>query len=122
MIIGLKDQVKKVLIDNPETRNSDITLTIEIWKKFYSVGDNIPVGKLYDLPREDNVKRIRAKFCEQGYSWAMPTEEKIAKQRKINADIWRKALGYKTIDKSNVMQYRVLNPDGSVDKVIDIIN
>ena len=32
----LKSQVETILKPIPETRNSDITLTIEIWKRFHS--------------------------------------------------------------------------------------
>ena len=116
MIGKLKEQVEKVLIESPETRNSDITLTIEIWKRFYpdrisksypkDESRNIGVGMvdcvdlrdLYDLPREDNIKRIRAKFCERGFKWAFPTDWKIAKGRGIQEDRWREALGYPLLE------------------------
>ena len=120
IMYNLKNQVKDILIRFPETRNSDIALTIKIWTSYYSTGDSIPVAKLYHLPREDNVKRIRAKYCELGCVWAYPTEEKIAKARKINSDKWRSALWYRTIDKSNLQEYRILNPDGSVDRIIKL--
>ncbi len=90
----LKKQVEKVLRGYPETRNSDITLTIKIWQMFYGVGRVVDVNLLYDLPREDNVKRIRAKFCEQKESWAYPTSLEVAKKRQIKEDEWRMALGY----------------------------
>jgi hypothetical protein len=93
-MIKLKEQVKKTLIEIPETRNSDITLTIEIWKRFYGVDGIMKTEQLYDLPREDNVKRIRAKFCEKGLVWAYPTDWKIAKARGINENKWRQLLGY----------------------------
>ena len=97
---NLKEQVKRVLIDNPETRNSDITLTIEIWKRFFpekTIGGEcagIRFQQLYELPREDNVKRIRANFCQKGFNWAFPTDWKIAKARGINEDKWKEVLGY----------------------------
>lgn len=100
----LKEQVKRVLMECPESRNSDITLTIEIWKRFFpekTIGGEcsaIRFKELYDLPREDNVKRIRAKFCEQGHAWAFPTEWKIAKGRGMNEDRWRQALGYPKLE------------------------
>ena len=94
MITKLKEQVKKILIENPKTRNSDITLTIEVWREFYGVRMEINLVQLYDLPREDNIKRIRAKFCEQGHFWTFPTDWKIAKGRGINEDRWRQVLGY----------------------------
>lgn len=98
MIVKLKEQVKKILIEYPETRNSDITLTIEIWKQFCNVDGILKTEQLYDLPREDNIKRIRAKFCEQGNVWAFPTEWKIAKGRGMLEDRWRQSLGYPKLE------------------------
>lgn len=96
----LKKQVEEVLRDIPESRNSDITLTIEIWKRYYPerldiharYGVSMPLRNLYDLPREDNVKRIRAQFQSAGKYF--PTSLEVVKQRKINEDNWRIALGY----------------------------
>ncbi len=90
----LKKQVEAVLKEYPETRNSDITLTTKIWQRFYGIGDTVELKKLYDLPREDNIKRIRAKFCEEKKSWAYPTSLLVAKQRKIKEEEWRGVLGY----------------------------
>ena len=95
---NLKEQVKITLMECPESRNSDITLTIEIWKRFYDIRDTVRLNQLYDLPREDNVKRIRAKFCEKGFDWAFPTEWKIAKRRGILEDEWRQTLGYPKLE------------------------
>ena len=92
---GLRGKVKMVLIEYPATRNSDIALTIAIWKMFYDVRDSeVELARLYDLPREDNVKRIRAKFCQKGFRWAYPTSLKVAKRRGIAENMWREALGY----------------------------
>jgi uncharacterized cupin superfamily protein len=109
IIKELKDQIIDVLKKNPDCRNSDITLTIEIWKNHYSKmidGDTVKLKNLYELPREDNIKRIRAKLCEEALErinsgkiigdeqYYLPTEAKIAKQRQINSALWEKALGY----------------------------
>ena len=91
---NLKLQVKSILINYPKTRNSDIALTIEIWREFYNTGMSINLVQLYDLPREDNIKRIRVQFCEKGFRWAYPTDWKIARARKINEQKWREMLGY----------------------------
>ena len=101
----LKKQVEAVLIEMPEARNSDITLTIEVWRRFYegklkyaSSGDAFPtlvsLKDLYDLPREDNIKRIRAKLNAEGRYW--PTDLKIVLARGLNEDKWREDLGYPT--------------------------
>lgn len=96
----LKDQVEAILKKYPDTRNSDIALTIAIWKEYYP--SRIKVGKtgeegiwlkdLYDLPREDNVKRVRATFNAAGQYY--PTDWKVAKGRGIEENQWRIALGY----------------------------
>ena len=105
----LRDKVEKALRKYPETRNSDITLTIAIWKMFFpgKVFDNkVNLKDLYDLPREDNIKRIRAKLQEEALyrvkmgtttgseSCFLPTNEKVAKARNIEKDLWEYSLGY----------------------------
>ena len=98
----LKEQVKYVLEHNAETRNSDITLTIEVWKTFqpYLIGFNgqqryIALEALYDLPREDNIKRIRAHFQNVKKRF-LPTELSVALKRGITEDEWRVSMGYPT--------------------------
>ena|SRR3990167_5086070 len=106
----LKRTVEDVLSDNPKTRNSDISLTIEIWKRYCSaqltyIGGEpyVALGELYGLPREDNIKRIRAALNAKGLYW--PTDWKVAKARGINEDRWRIALGYppKTFEKGKLI-------------------
>lgn len=96
----LREKIKVVLEEVPETRNSDIALMIEIWKRYYQekihgaegLGAVVRLTDLYNLPREDHVKRIRASFNAKGEF--MPTDLKVAEARGINEDRWRKALGY----------------------------
>jgi len=96
----LKEQVKTTLEEQPDTRNSDIALTIEIWKRYYSKlvpinRNNIPfirLQDLYELPNQDNIKRVRAQYNAKGRYW--PTDWKIARGRGINEDKWRVELGY----------------------------
>ena len=108
----LKNQVIETLKEQPLTRNSDIALTIAIWKKYHiektigGEGTAIRFSDMYDLPREDNIKRVRAKLQEMalkriedgtatgGEHWYLPTDEKVIAQRQINAVLWKKALGY----------------------------
>jgi len=99
----LKRQIEQVLADVPESRNSDITLTIEIWKRFYPQRirtnaqgrEGIFLDDLYDLPREDHIKRIRATFQkDKTQPRYLPTEPAVAKQRRINEDVWKKHLNY----------------------------
>lgn len=110
----LKDQVIEILKEQPATRNSNIALTIAIWRRYFpgylfkapSGESSICLKDLYELPREDNVKRVRAKLQEMalkriedgtatgGEHWYLPTDEKVIEQRQINAVLWKKALGY----------------------------
>lgn len=137
MLDNLKEQVKAVLRDSLESRNSDLTLTIEVWKRFYlnstinSEGKGIMFNELYNVPREDNIKRIRAKFSEEALKridngnlkydeiYYLPTDEKVAEQRQINSAIWQKALGYfrKTVNRQTTQLPR---PVGNLSfRVID---
>lgn len=95
-----RDMVENVLRNLPETRNSDITLLIEIWKRYYpqrikkgaSGEEGVWLRDLYDLPREDGVKRLRATFNHEGKYY--PTDWKVAKGRGIEEDKWRMEMGY----------------------------
>ena len=89
----LKQKVETILREQPETRNSDIALTIAIWKRYYGVEDSITLNRLYDLPREDNVKRIRAVFQNDNNHF-LPTSEEVRKKRGIEESKWREYLGY----------------------------
>lgn len=101
--------VEAVLRNIPETRNSDIRLTIEIWRRYFpSLVQNdgailhqgvdprpfVFLSDLFDLPREDNIKRVRAALNHEGKYF--PTDWKVAKARGIAEDEWRQALGYPT--------------------------
>lgn len=99
----LKKMVEMVLDENPkyrnvEVRNSDIALTIVIWQRWYSVGTNddsiVHLYRLFDLPREDNVKRVRAVFQNTEHRF-LPTNPDVLKKRGIEEQYWEEALGYK---------------------------
>ena len=96
----LKTQVEYCLRNFPETRNSDITLTIKVWRRFHisktigGEGMAIHLSELYELPREDNIKRIRADFNSKKMYY--PTDWEIAKRRGIEENKWRVTLGYPT--------------------------
>jgi hypothetical protein len=97
----LREQVLDCLLNFPDTRNSDIKLTNSIWYKYYpdkiQKNDNgelvVRLLDLYDLPREDNVKRIRATIQNDEGKF-LPTDKEVIKQRRINEEKWRKELGY----------------------------
>lgn len=99
----LKKQVEHCLRQYPLTRNSDITLTIQLWRVFYphkikmsmSRGEAVALSDLYHLPRESNVKRARA-YIQNERKMYLPTELKVALKRGILEDEWRVATGYPT--------------------------
>lgn len=89
--------------DYLSSRDSDITLMFWIWFNFYHdhliVGADgqysIKIKSLYELPREDNIKRVRAYFQNVRKMYP-PTLEHIAKKRGMLIDEWRVAMGYPT--------------------------
>lgn len=102
----LTGQVEYILSTNGDSRNSDITLTIALWRRFYptkihgiknysndKVDDAVMLKDLFELPREDNIKRVRAQFQNDKHLY-LPTDQKIAEARGINEEEWRKHLGY----------------------------
>ena len=98
----LRDMVETVLRDVEDTRNSDVTLTLEVWKRYYpdhilntSKGDKtgLFLESLYVLPREDNVKRIRAKIQNEEKKY-LPTDPEVRKKRSISEEDWYDYLGY----------------------------
>lgn len=110
----LKSQVEYCLREMPETRDSDITLLIAIWQLFHGIDDVVSIGQLYELPREDNVKRIRAALNAEGKYY--PTNWQVAKQRGLKEDEWRQALGYpaknETMQSTKVASW--MDPTGGV--------
>lgn len=99
----LKKMVELMLDENPkwrgvEVRNSDIALTIVIWQRWYNVSDKedgvVHLYRLMDLPREDNVKRIRAVFQNVEHRF-LPTNPDVLIKRGIEAEYWAEALGYR---------------------------
>lgn len=99
----LKKMVELMLDENPkwrgvQVRNSDIALTIIIWQRWYNVSDKddgvVHLYRLMDLPREDNVKRIRAVIQNTEHRF-LPTDPSVLYKRGIEAEYWADALGYR---------------------------
>jgi hypothetical protein len=84
----------------PETRNSDILLTRAVWYEFHNSKIFEHNGKtaiytedLMELPREDHVKRIRAKIQnDKANPRYLPTTEEVLKKRKILEKHWHLAM------------------------------
>lgn len=106
-IKSLKEKVEHCLKEKLETRNSDIELTKEVWKRFYSEllyswnEDEyfLPLKKLGKLPYQSSIKRVRAKLQSKGKY--LPTNWKIARLRGVSEDEWRIAMNYPVKPKIN---------------------
>ena len=84
----------------PYTRNSDMDLTVEIWKNFEESNLKIIDGDYYlklsnlkEVSREDNIKRIRAKIQNEERLF-LPTDISILIERARLSKAWRELLGY----------------------------
>jgi len=96
MQIKLTEKVERVLRQFPETRNSDALLTIQIWKTYNDsqlitwkdwISKYIKLETVLDLPREDTVKRVRAKLQNEKGLY-LPTSIEVRKKRRINEESW----------------------------------
>jgi hypothetical protein len=94
-MINLKYKIEHCLKKYPDTRNSDVKLTNAVWIEFHNNKIKLIDGKnyvalmdLYDMPRQDDVKRLRAKIQNEENKY-LPTSLEVVKQRKINEEKWR---------------------------------
>lgn len=99
----LDNRVRTVLADDEPSRNSDIRLTQMIWWKYHRhslLEQNgtvyVDMKKLFDLPREDNIKRIRAKIQNVEKKF-LPTNAEVAKKRGWQIEEWREYLGHERL-------------------------
>jgi hypothetical protein len=90
----LKSKILKLLAIDLDTRDNDIYLTYEIWKKFFPDLLKTIDGKFYValdnlhyLPREDDVKRIRARI-QNKMGLFPPTNWLVAKKRFWKQQTW----------------------------------
>jgi|2_EtaG_2_1085320.scaffolds.fasta_scaffold181921_1 hypothetical protein len=101
----LKDKVRSVLRRHPETRNSDVALTIKLWEELYpnklkyreaDQRNYVALEDMFILPREDQVSRARRKIQSPkqvgGEELYPPTSMEVAKARCMNMDKWRKEM------------------------------
>lgn len=90
--------VKDILELYPHTRNDDAQLTFAIiWKYLPKEviqmdGRSFISTDALKTVREDNVKRIRAKYNEEGFY--LPTDSKVIERRKSNQKDWKRLLNY----------------------------
>lgn len=100
----LEKHIRAVLAKDERSRNSDIRLTHAIWVTYYRKHIKMIDGQpyvqmkaMYDLPREDNIKRIRAKIQNDLHEF-LPTDPEVARKRGWEIDEWRAYLGYPSGD------------------------
>lgn len=93
----LKKEILITLERYAPARDNDLVLMLYIWRDFYpSRTFRDAAGKAYyyaldikdSLPREDHIKRIRAKIQNEEKKW-LPTSWIVAKKRKIAEADWR---------------------------------
>ena len=91
----LKAKVEEVLKEIPPTRDNDKLLTWRIWECYYGVRGTVEMWQFMTLPSQSNIQRIRAKFQnDKKQPKYLPTSERVALQRGLNIERWRKSLGY----------------------------
>lgn len=97
----LTNQIENILASVPGSRNSDIVLTIEIWKTYYrqfiywkGITPFVELADLFELPREDNIKRIRA-IIQNVQRRYLPTDPGILIERAKLSKEWKEFLGYR---------------------------
>ena len=92
----LIDKVEYCLKNFPETANSDVQLTLRIIHQFHNehlqrFNDKWwTTTEIQKKIREDNVKRLRAKFNKRGLY--LPTNPEVIRQRNKLRKIWHNAM------------------------------
>lgn len=91
----LKSQVESILAEFPKTRDSDITLMIHLWNRYYPAhlhqaprGQGIYLSSLYTLPTQESIKRERAFIQNEEFRF-LPTDEKVRRARRIKEETYR---------------------------------
>lgn len=116
----LKARVEHCLSVYPETRNSDITLMLKVWELWYSdsiLDGAIPLKALYELPTQEAVKRLRAKFNAEGRFVA--TSWEVAQARGMNESEWRVALNMPTVESTHTPEPSYI-PPSEENKTFDV--
>lgn len=91
---GLKAKILYVLEKVPKTRDDDVELMLYIWNMFYKGKTHYYDAKLgvtfeniRELPRHDDIKRIRALIQNEEHLF-LPTSEQVRKRRRIAESQW----------------------------------
>lgn len=103
---SIKSQVMSCLNGCMKCREDDVHLTMHIWVKHYGSKVHNDEGHPYvylsdigKLPREDRVKRIRAKIQNEEHQY-LPGNPEVRRKRNIGESEWRQYLGYNQAEHS----------------------
>jgi CubicO group peptidase (beta-lactamase class C family) len=96
-IRNLREKVIHILKEYPKSRDSDQWLTLKLWTVYFPTRviidpvthkAMIALTDIMELPREDNIKRCRAKIQNEEHLY-LPTTVEVARKRHINEEDWR---------------------------------
>jgi len=98
--MNLQNKIEHILKLYPESRNSDIVLMTKLWECFYNNyllqlnGESyLKLSNLYDVPRLDDISRIRRKIQNEERMY-LPTDIEILIERARMSRDWKRFLGY----------------------------
>ena len=99
-IRNLRKIVETELSKNEKARNDDRYLTLLIWWRYFpeyfimhECKHYIKADAVLSLPREDNVKRLRAKIQNEEHKF-LPTDPEVRRKRGISEEVWLKYCTY----------------------------
>lgn len=99
-ILKLRKIIETELSRNEKSRNDDRYLTLSIWWRYYpehfivyECKHYIKADAVLSLPREDNIKRLRAKIQNEEHKY-LPTSAEVRKKRGISEEVWLKYCTY----------------------------
>ena len=99
-IKNLRKIVEAELAQTEKARNDDRFLTLAIWWRHYpeyfivhECKHYIRADAVLSLPREDNIKRLRAKIQNEEGKY-LPTNADVRKKRGISEEVWLKYCTY----------------------------
>jgi len=92
-----KNQIKKILENFPETRNSDALLMIEVWKNYYGLQFPCSEKQLLETIRDaspETIRRTRQWFNQAPRFELLPTSWQVAKMRGVKREHWERFLKF----------------------------
>lgn len=99
-----KKLIEHILSMYPATRNSDNLLIVCYLEYFHGISRD-KTSFIMDLPESffETTRRVRQKI-QNTEGRFVPTDAKIAMKRRMNMDVWKKALGYHVKSNSGQME------------------